>query len=117
MLRRPAVAARPFQSDQLMVSSTSPQETIRIASWNVNSIKARKDHVQSYLTDGKADILLLQELKSQDSDFPHEAFKENGFYSICHGQKTYNGVAIISRFPFENIVRGLPGADLVSENV
>ena len=111
MLRRPAVAARPFQSDQLMVSSTSPQETIRIASWNVNSIKARKDHVQSYLTDGKADILLLQELKSQDSDFPHEAFKENGFYSICHGQKTYNGVAIISRFPFENIVRGLPGAD------
>lgn len=111
MQQPPAVAARPLQSDQLMVTSTSPQGTIRIASWNVNSLKARRDHVLSYLNDGKADILLLQELKSQDADFPHEAFKEIGFSSVCHGQKTYNGVAIISRFPIENVARGLPGAE------
>ncbi len=111
MQRRPAVAAPHFQFDQLMVPSTSPKETVRIASWNVNSLKARRDHVLSYLTDGKADILLLQELKSQDSEFPHEAFEEIGYSSVCHGQKTYNGVAIISRFPITNIVRGLPGAE------
>ena len=111
MQQRPAVAARPFQSDLTMVSSTSRQETIRIASWNVNSLKARRDHVLSYLIDGKADILLLQELKLQNSDFPHEAFEEIGFSSVCHGQRAYNGVAIISRFPIENIVRGLPGAE------
>ena len=92
---------------------TSPvmNETSRLATGNVNSLKARRDHVLSYLSEGKADILLLQELKLQDADFPHDAFKEIGFSSVCHGQKTYNGVAIISRYNIDNVVRGLPDGD------
>ena len=54
-------------------------KTARIATWNVNSLKARREHVLTYLSEGKADILLLQELKLQDADFPHDAFKEIGF--------------------------------------
>ncbi|MDG1412781.1 MAG: endonuclease/exonuclease/phosphatase family protein, partial [Alphaproteobacteria bacterium] len=91
-----------------MMTSSVMTKTARIATWNVNSLKARREHVLTYLSEGKADILLLQELKLQDADFPHDAFKEIGFSSVCHGQKTYNGVAIISRFDIENIVRGLP---------
>ena len=57
------------------MTSSVMTKTARIATWNVNSLKARREHVLTYLSEGKADILLLQELKLQDADFPHDAFK------------------------------------------
>ena len=71
---------------------------MRIASWNVNSLKARLDHVLDYCRSGQADCLMLQELKLSDENFPHQAFADIGWNSVCHGQKTYNGVAILSTF-------------------
>ena len=84
---------------------------MRIASWNVNSAKARLDHITGYLAADKTDILLMQEIKSQDANFPREVFTEMGWHIAVHGQKTYNGVAIASRFPMDDITAGLPGDD------
>ena len=81
---------------------------MRIASWNVNSLKARLDHVLDYCRSEKADCLLLQELKLSDENFPHQAFSDIGWNSVCHGQKTYNGVAILSKFDICDVERGLP---------
>lgn len=84
---------------------------MRIASWNVNSAKARLDHITGFLAADKTDILLMQEIKSQDANFPREVFTEMGWHIAVHGQKTYNGVAIASRFPMDDITAGLPGDD------
>ena len=81
---------------------------MRIVSWNVNSVKARLPHVVSYLTDYQPDILCLQELKCVDEAFPREAIENLGYTVETFGQKTYNGVALISRFPLEDVRRGLP---------
>jgi exodeoxyribonuclease-3 len=76
---------------------------IKIASWNVNSINAHLDQVTSWIKQNDPDILLLQETKCQDSNFPYEAFK--GF-SVSHlGQKTYNGVAILSKHSPKSIIK------------
>ena len=82
---------------------------MRIASWNVNSIKMRLDIVTSWLVAAHCDILLIQETKSQDVNFPIHAFHEMGWHVAFHGQKSYNGVAIASRFPIEDVVMGLEG--------
>ena len=82
---------------------------MRIASWNVNSIKARLDIVTSWLADDHCDILLIQETKSQDMNFPITAFEDIGWYVVVHGQKSYNGVAIASRYKIEDVEYGLPG--------
>lgn len=84
---------------------------MRIASWNVNSAKARLDHITGFLAADKTDILLMQEIKSQDANLPREVFTEMGWHIAVHGQKTYNGVAIASRFPMDDITAGLPGDD------
>ncbi len=84
---------------------------MRIASWNVNSIKARLDIVKGWLAGNNCDILLIQETKSQDINFPFSAFKELGWHVAFLGQKSYNGVAIVSRFPLEDVKAGLPGDD------
>ena len=81
---------------------------MRIASWNVHSLKARLDHVLDYCRSGKVDCLMLQELKLSDENFPHQAFADIGWNSVCHGQKTYNGVAILSTFEISDVKRGLP---------
>ena len=80
---------------------------MKIVSWNVNSIKARLDHVLRYLSDESPDILMVQELKGLD--FPTNAFAEIGYetHAIC--QKAYNGVAIISKHPINTIMETLPG--------
>ena len=70
---------------------------MRIASWNVNSIKARLEHVLAYCKDDKADVLLLQELKTTDDNFPRQSFEDIGWQVASHGQKTYNGVAILAK--------------------
>lgn len=71
--------------------------SIKIATWNVNSIKARTNHVVRWLGDNPVDILCIQELKCQTEDFPYDTFKAIGYHAIVHGQKAYNGVAILSR--------------------
>ncbi len=81
---------------------------MKIASWNVNSLRVRLQQTLDWLEQTKPDALCLQELKLTDDDFPTEAFKEIGYHSIFTGQKTYNGVAIISQSELTNVVKDLP---------
>ena len=78
---------------------------MKIISWNVNSVRARLDNITNYIREDEPDILLLQEIKTQDENFPHESFKKIGYDSHIFGQKSYNGVAIISNFPIKNITK------------
>lgn len=80
---------------------------MKITSWNVNSIKARGDHVVRYLKDESPDILMIQELKGED--FRHEKFKEIGYHAEAVGQKAYNGVAMLSKEPLDIIATALEG--------
>jgi exodeoxyribonuclease-3 len=76
---------------------------MKIISWNVNSVRARIDNILSYIKDSKPDILLLQEIKTQNKTFPTEPFDNIGYDSHIFGQKSYNGVAIISKVKINNI--------------
>ena len=76
---------------------------MKIVSWNVNSVRARIDNILNYIKDSKPDILLLQEIKTQEETFPQDIFKEVGYESYVFGQKSYNGVAIISKLKLDNI--------------
>lgn len=78
---------------------------MKIASWNVNSIKARLPNVLAWLDENPVDMLLMQELKCTDDDFPQMEFRERGYHIYTNGQKTYNGVAILSRFEGQNITK------------
>ena len=82
---------------------------IKIATWNVNSIKARLHAVISWLEDSKADIVLLQELKCTEENFPLEPIEELGYNVAICGQKSYNGVAILSKYPLNDVITQLPG--------
>lgn len=82
---------------------------MRIASWNVNSAKARQDHILDYLRAGSADVLLIQETKTQDVNFPVDLYQDAGWNVVFHGQKSYNGVAIAARQPLTDVMSGLPG--------
>lgn len=81
---------------------------MKVAAWNVNSIRARLPLVLQWIQDAKPDILLLQETKVENAAFPYEPFEDLGFNLALYGQKSYHGVAIASRFPIEDIQRGLP---------
>ena len=76
---------------------------MKIISWNVNSVRARIVNILEYINQAKPDILFLQEIKTQDENFPYEDFKKLGFTSHVYGQKSYNGVAIISKIEIKNI--------------
>lgn len=82
---------------------------MRIATWNVNSIKARLPLVLDWLRDFAPDVALLQETKTVDDDFPRLEIEDLGYNVAVHGQKSYNGVAILSKRPIEDLRRGLPG--------
>jgi exodeoxyribonuclease-3 len=82
---------------------------MRIATWNVNSIKQRMDNAASWLAERQPDIVCLQETKCVDEAFPREAFEALGYNVAVHGQKTFNGVAILSKHPFDEVTSGLPG--------
>ncbi len=82
---------------------------MKIVSWNVNSIKARLDHVKRYLEENSPDVLMIQELKGLD--FPAEEFETIGYHTSAVTQKAYNGVAIISKHPIEIILDKLPDDD------
>ena len=81
---------------------------MRIATWNVNSVKSRLEHLLAYLRKAAPDVLCLQELKCVDEAFPRAEVEALGYNVATHGQKTYNGVAILSKRPIE-VTRGLPG--------
>lgn len=84
---------------------------MKIATYNINGIKARLPAVTAWLQEAKPDVVLLQEIKSVDENFPREHFEDLGYTVETHGQKSFNGVAILSRLPLEDVVRGLPGDD------
>ena len=82
---------------------------MRIATWNVNSVNARLETVLRWFEEAAPDVACLQEIKCVDEKFPTEAFERLGYNVAVHGQKTYNGVALISKTPLEDVRRGLPG--------
>lgn len=84
---------------------------MKIASWNVNSIKARLPNVLDWLRRAAPDVVLLQEIKCQDADFPMLELQELGYACTPHGQKSYNGVALLSKLPVNAIRFRLPGDD------
>jgi len=84
---------------------------MKIASFNINGIKARTEALLRWLDDAQPDVAVLQEIKSVDENFPRELFEERGYNVETHGQKSFNGVAILSKLPLEDVTRGLPGDD------
>lgn len=83
---------------------------MKIATWNINGIKARVETLGKWLKEAEPDLVCLQEIKSVDEGFPREIFEDLGYNVATHGQKSFNGVAILSKYPME-ITRGLPGDD------
>ncbi len=82
---------------------------MRIATFNINGIKARHAALTDWLDEANPDVVLLQEIKSVDENFPRELFEDRGYNVETHGQKSFNGVAILSKLPLEDVTRGLPG--------
>lgn len=81
---------------------------MKFATWNINSLTVRLPQVLDWLSSNPVDVLALQELKMADDKFPMAQFAEMGYHSVCFGQKTYNGVALISKAPAENVLRNIP---------
>lgn len=81
---------------------------MKIASWNVNSLKVRLPHLLDWLATATPDVVCLQELKLEDANFPRAEIEAAGYHVAFAGQKTYNGVALLARSPIENVVRGNP---------
>src|ERR1700742_2437495 len=81
---------------------------MKIATWNVNSIKVRLPALLAWVDEAKPDVVLLQEIKCVDKDFPALELKAAGYHTAVHAQKTYNGVAILSRAPLADVKTGLP---------
>ena len=90
---------------------------MKIISWNVNSVRARIKNILSYIKDSKPDILLLQEIKTQEESFPRDSFKDCGYDSYVFGQKSYNGVAIVSKFKISNIKNNFIKDDLKQSRI
>ena len=84
---------------------------MKITTWNINGVKARLEAAVAYLRQEAPDVICLQEIKSVDEGFPREAFEDLGYTVATHGQKGFNGVAILSKVGLEDITRGLPGDD------
>ena len=82
---------------------------MRIATWNVNSIKQRMDNLAAWLVERQPDIVCLQETKCVDDAFPREALEALGYNVAVHGQKAFNGVAVLSKFPLDEVTARLPG--------
>ncbi len=84
---------------------------LRIATWNINGLRARLEFVKLWLAEREPDVVGLQELKMQDDQFPHDEFEALGYRALTHGQKSWNGVAILSRLPASLLTAGLPGQE------
>jgi exodeoxyribonuclease-3 len=96
---------------------------MRLVTWNVNSVRVRLDRLLGLLKRHRPDVVCLQEIKTVEASFPTDALREAGYHATVFGQKTYNGVAILSREPAESVVRGMedneddPQARLVAATV
>ena len=84
---------------------------MRIATWNVNGLRARQDFVLAWLRAREPDVVALQELKLADEHFPHEPFAAAGYHALVYGQKSWNGVAVLARKPLAPVQIGLPGQE------
>ncbi len=82
---------------------------MKIATFNINGIKARISALSDWLAEARPDTVILQEIKSQDDAFPRSHFEDLGYQVVTHGQKSFNGVAILSRLPLEDVTTRLPG--------
>jgi len=90
---------------------------MKIISWNVNSVRARIENIKNYIKDTAPDLLLLQEIKTQNENFPSDEFKNLGYISYIFGQKSYNGVAIISKYELENVTNNFIKDDLKQSRI
>ncbi len=81
---------------------------IKIASWNVNSVRARSNLLLEWIKEIKPEILLLQEIKAREEDFPYDIFDDHNYNIIINGQKSYNGVAVLSKYPLSDVQTNLP---------
>lgn len=84
---------------------------MRVATWNVNSIRARLERVTAWLAEHRPDVLCMQETKIEDDAFPHAVFAELGYQTVTHGQRSWNGVAILSRTPLTDVTKGFDDGD------
>lgn len=84
---------------------------MKIVTWNVNSIRARLESATTWVKSTQPDVVLLQELKCIDENFPSQDFEDLGYNLAIFGQKTYNGVAILSKYPIEDVICGIPNYD------
>jgi exodeoxyribonuclease-3 len=84
---------------------------MRVATWNVNSVRLRLDNIVAWLAERSPDIVCLQEIKCLNEAFPREAFERLGYNVAVHGQKGFNGVAVLSKLPFDEVAPGLIGGD------
>ena len=82
---------------------------MKLATWNINSLTVRLPQVLDWLIANPVDVLVLQELKMTDDKFPFDAFTQAGYHAHCFGQKTYNGVALLSKAPVTDVVKNIPG--------
>jgi len=90
---------------------------MKIISWNVNSVRARIENIKNYIKDSAPDVLLLQEIKTQNENFPIDEFKNLGYISYVFGQKSYNGVAIISKHKLDNVSNNFIKDDLKQSRI
>lgn len=97
-----------FQLEYTKLIMAFKQMTLKIATWNVNSLRVRLPHIQTWIADVEPDIMVLQEIKMPNEDFPHEAFAEIGYKAAVSGQRTYNGVATISKLDMKDVVTDMP---------
>ena len=82
---------------------------MKLATWNINSLTVRLPQVLDWLNTNPVDVLVLQELKMTDDKFPFDAFSQAGYHAHCFGQKTYNGVALLSKAPATEVIKNIPG--------
>jgi exodeoxyribonuclease-3 len=81
---------------------------LRLASWNVNSLRVRLGHLLDWLKEAQPDVACLQETKTEDANFPVAELRDAGYHAVFCGQRSYNGVAILSRTPIEDVAHGIP---------
>jgi exodeoxyribonuclease-3 len=96
-------------SSKSSTSNRNDGKSLKIATWNVNSIRSRLEHVSDFLSNQNPDILLLQETKCTDDQFPHDQFSPMPYNISIHGQKSYNGVAIFSKYPIDEVKNNFDG--------
>jgi exodeoxyribonuclease III len=91
------------------VITNRPMKTLSVATWNVNSVRQRIEHLVRWLKETQPDVVCLQEIKTLAETFPAAEIEALGYHVAVLGQKTFNGVALLSKYPLEDIRRGLPG--------